>query len=264
MAGILEREKMQKKIFNCDGGKNGVTVLYGRNDKAATSYYEVLIPLFADNDRKTKIKVCATSPTSMLGDWNCINAKAFSEQHDYLVVMNAGIFLDPFSREADGITIIDGIIVKASGVELFPQEQYVLGITETGDFKTYYYEKAEKILQDSCIYAITGFVPLLEEGEPVSTEILSVCPHWNEPHPRQIIGRLINGDYFIFTCDGRSDHEKGMTLLECMHTILKDFGESADFAFVLDGGGSTQTMVGKIQINAVIENRTVPNVIVFE
>lgn len=230
---------------------------------SGTSYILFFIPFYKEDGTPMKVEVKYTSPTCKLGDWNCTDAYEFAKQHDYLHVINAGIYLDPFSREADGITIMDGEILKATGVELFPQEQYVLGITACGDFKTYYRSTAEHILADGCIHAITGFVPLIEHGVPVTEEVLSVCPHYKERHPRQIIGRFCNKDYFTFWCDGRTEQENGMTLQECIQVLQRVNGKEIEFAFSLDGGGSARSMIGKEQITRTIEERPVPNVIVF-
>lgn len=243
---------------------DGITVLNRRNMEVGTSYQEFLIPFKKADGRQVRVKVCGTSPTSVLGDWNCTNVRNFGLRHDYLLVINAGIYIDPFSVEADGITIIDGKILKDITAELFLTELHVLGITAAGDFKTYFYESAENILADGCIYALTGFVPLIKDGLRVKPEALATCKHWDKRHPRQIVGRFFNGDYFTFCCDGRKENENGMTLQECADTILQDFGDEVAFAFNLDGGGSTQTMIGKRLMNPNVEGRPVPNVIAFE
>ena len=55
-----------------------------------------------------------------------------------------------------------------------------------------------------------------------------------------------------------------MTLEECADTLLHEFGEDVEFAFNLDGGGSTQTMIGNQLMNPNVMGRPVPNVIVFK
>lgn len=242
----------------------GITVMERRNQDVGTSYQAFIIPRIKEDGSQVKVKVCGTSPTSVLGDWNCTNVRNFGLRNDYLHIINAGIYVDPFSCEADGITIVDGQILKDTEVELFMTELHVLGITADGDFKTYFYESAENILADGCVHALTGFVPLIKHGSRICSEALATCKHWDKRHPRQVIGRFCNGDYFTFCCDGRKTTENGMTLEECADTILQEFGEQVEFAFNLDGGGSTQTMIGKQLMNPNVAGRPVPNVIVFE
>ena len=240
---------------------NDVTVLHKRNAVVGTSYKTVIVNKTKFDGSATKVRVEGTSPKNQLGDTNNSNVPRFAASHDYLHTINGGIYLVA-TGEADGITIVDGKILKSTGVEQFAEEQYVLGITKYGEFKTYLNETAENILADGCIYALTGFVPLVQNGEAVQSEVLAVCPHYSIRHPRQIIGTLKDGNFFTFCCDGRTDSENGMTLQECIDTLLADL--DIEFAFNLDGGGSTQTIVGKKQINRVIDGRAVPNVIVFD
>ena len=241
--------------------KDDVSVVHKRNYDVGTTYHVTVINKTKFDGTMVKVSVVGTSNVNPLGDLNNANVVTFTKTNESLHVINGGIYLVA-SGEADGITIINGAILKSSGVEQFTEEQYVLGITEDGEMKAYLNETAKNILADGSVYALTGFVPLIQEGVEVDSSVLSVCPHYNVRHPRQIIGILADGNYFTFFCDGRTDGENGMTLKECIDTIKNDF--SVKFAFNLDGGGSTQTAVGKKQINRVIDGRTIPNVIAFK
>lgn len=241
--------------------KDDVTVQHKRNTAVGTSYQVTIINKEKFDGTDTKVAIEGTSHGNPLGDGSNTNVPTFAKNNEYLHIINGGIYLVA-TGEADGITIINGNILKSTGVEQFDKEQYVLGITASGDMKTYINQTAETILADGCIYALTGFVPLIQDGETVSSSVLSVCPHYNARHPRQIVGILADGNYFTFCCDGRTDGENGMTLQECIDTITRDF--SVKFAFNLDGGGSTQTAVGNKQVNRVIDGRTIPNVITFK
>ncbi len=244
--------------------KDDVSILYKRNNKVGTSYQITVVNKTKFDGTATNVTVEGTSTTSDLGDRNTTDIARFAKANEFLHVINGGIYLmvDDNSQVADGITIIDGNILKSTGVEQFTTEQYVLGIKADGTMKPYINETAENILSDGSVYAITGFVPLIQDGVAVDTTILAICPHYGERHPRQIIGMLADGNYFTFCCDGRTDGENGMTLVECIETITADF--EVTFAFNLDGGGSTQTAVGKKQTNRVIDGRRVPNVIAFK
>lgn len=241
--------------------KDDVSVMHKRNEEIGTTFQVTVINKVKFDGTATKVTIAGTSKTSKLGDANTTNVAKFAKANDFLHVINGGIFLID-TMEADGITIINGEILKSTGVEQFNTEQYVLGITEDGAMKAYINESAEDILKDGAIYAMTGFVPLIQDGVAVGDSVLAVCPHYNVRHPRQIVGALADGNYFTFCCDGRTDGENGMTLEECIKTMCSDLNVS--FAFNLDGGGSTQSAVGKKQINRVIDGRKVPNVIAFK
>ena len=248
-------------LYYANTYKDDVAVLHKRNAVIGTSYTATVINKVKFDGTETKVAIESTSKTSQLGDDNNVNVVSYAKTNDYLHMINGGIYLVD-TGEADGITIINGVIQKSTGVEQFDTEQYVLGISKDGSMKTYINETASNILADGSMYAITGFVPLFESGVPVDKSVLEICPHYNVRHPRQIVGVLNDGNYFTFCCDGRTDNENGMTLQECVETLQADFAVS--FAFNLDGGGSTQSTVGKKQINRQIDGRTVPNVITFK
>lgn len=247
-------------LYYVQSYKDDVSIHHKRNTEVGTTYQVTVINKKKFDGTTTKATIEGTSPSNPLGDGKNANVPSFAKDKDYLHIINGGIYLVA-SGEADGITIINGKILKATGTQQFSAEQYVLGITASGDMKAYINKTAEAILADGAVYALTGFVPLVQGGAPVENGVLAVCPHYNARHPRQIVGILADGNYFTFCCDGRTDNENGMTLRECIDTITHDL--DVRFAFNLDGGGSTQTVVGKKQINRVIDGRTIPNVIVF-
>lgn len=241
--------------------KDDVSVLHKRNNEVGTSYKVTVINKVKFDGTATKVTIDGTSKTNKLGDGSNANVASFAKANDFLHIINGGIYLVA-TGEADGITIINGEILKSTGVEQFNDEQYVLGITKDGDMRAYINTSAEDILKAGSVYALTGFVPLIQDGNAVGDPVLAVCPHYNVRHPRQIIGVLADGNYFTFCCDGRTDGENGMTLKECINTMTSDLNVA--FAFNLDGGGSTQSAVGKKQINRVIDGRKIPNVITFK
>ena len=249
------------KLYFAQTYNNDVTIMHKRSVVHETTYWLFVVNDVGFGGNTIKPRIVGTDPDNPLGGTGNTNVTAFCLKNNYAHVVNGGIYLSA-NNEADGITIIDGQILKSVGVEQFAVEQYVLGIDASGNFKTYRNASAESILADGSIYALTGFVPMIENGEAVSDSVLAVCPHYNVKHPRQVIGRLKDGKYFTFACDGRTDGEAGMTLRECIATIMADL--DVEFAFDLDGGGSTQSTVGKKLVNRRIDNRAIPNVIVFE
>ncbi len=247
-------------LYYCQSYKDAVSIMHKRNNEVGTTYWLFVINARNFDGSTVKPVIAGTDDNNPLGGDGVTNVTNYAANHECLHVVNGGIFLVA-SNTADGITIIDGEILKSTGVEQFTVEQYVLGIDAAGNFKAYINKTAEEILADGSIHALTGFVPLIDGGEVMGESVLSICPHYNIRHPRQIIGRLANGDYFTFACDGRTDGENGMTLQECIDTITKDL--NVVFAFNLDGGGSAQSVVGKKLVNRMLDNRKIPNVIVF-
>lgn len=119
-------------------------------------------------------------------------------------------------------------------------------------------------VENGIVSASTAFYPLLVDYNPF--DIHSVAPEHqlNVPSQRQILGQWNNGDYAIITSEGRGyGNSTGFTLTRATE-ICQSLG--LKFAFNLDGGGSTQTVIGNKTINTIYEGtdgRPVPSFIVF-
>jgi len=75
----------------------------------------------------------------------------------------------------------------------------------------------------------------------------------NLRHPRSVVGLTNKGKWFFFVGDGRDGmHSAGFTLQE-IAVILKTRG--AAYALNLDGGGSSQIMVGSKIFNSPSDGR---------
>ena len=78
----------------------------------------------------------------------------------------------------------------------------------------------------------------------------------NLRHPRSVMGLTEDGKWFFFVGDGRDGmHSAGFTLQE-VAMILKRKG--AGYALNLDGGGSSQLMIGNKIFNSPSEKRERP------
>lgn len=256
----LENKQEDDIVKHYTMTRDCVSSIYGRNNVVGSSFIFSVIAKSNYEGVAIKPRLKGTSDTNPLGDANITTVIAYAKKHEYQHVINAGIYLVA-DNEADGTTIIDGQILKDGACEQFTTNQYVLGIKADGTMKAYRDVSAQSIINDGCIDAVMGFVPLVEDGASVTDSILNICPHANVRHPRQIIGVLTTGDYFTFFCDGRTDNENGMTLRECVDTITNL--ANVQFAFNLDGGGSSQSVTYHKQINRMLDGRKVPNVIVF-
>lgn len=211
-------------------------------------------------DGKTQMpSIELTSGTEDVNNPAIKNVFNFTVGNGYNCVINGGIF-NVTTSITDGILIINSRVLQdKESTDI--KGQYILGIKNNGDLKAYRDgTTTSTLLEDGVKHALVGFVPVIENGEINGDEILNICPHATQKHPRQVIGQFKSNDYFIFTCDGRTKGEEGMTLKE-VGNVLKNF--NVRFAYNLDGGGSTQTFVGDKMINRLIEGRSVPNVITF-
>lgn len=175
--------------------------------------------------------------------------------------MNAGIFV---SAGADGIVIQNGISVVNSPSTLHVGA-YPLTIDGNGNL-SYASPDADTadLIANGVVSAVCGFCPLIVDYVPVEASMYNWISHWNENAQRQIIGQWGNGDYAIVTSEGRGhQHSDGWKLEEAI-VILQKLG--VKFAYNLDGGGSTESVLGKKHINDIYDNttgRVVPTFICF-
>lgn len=139
-------------------------------------------------------------------------------------------------RQPTGIQIINGEIIQDLN-----STAYTLGIKDNNELLAYTPgKKAQDILNDGTKNALTAFVPLIENHEMVSDDVLKLRGNLAVKHPRQVIAQYDNLDLLIFSCGGRGFDGDGMTAKEMMK-ILKAL--NVKFAFNLDGGGSVSTVI---------------------
>ncbi len=192
----------------------------------------------------------------------------FMNKDEILFAINAGIF-NTGTQEAECLLISNNKIYKDQ-LETYihknikdggekREELYILGITKDGNLK--FYEpavKGEEIIEDGCMDAVMGFVPLIEDFEEVDLD--RICSYISmDKNPRQIIGQLENDDYIIMTV-----LKPGMTFRET-RSVLKTLGVKK--AYNLDGGSSTQAVYHKeslVPFYREKSGRKIPSVITFE
>lgn len=106
---------------------------------------------------------------------------------------------------------------------------------------------------------VSGFGPIISDGKIIVKDG-DYSPNTIVSHPRQVIAQLPNKDLIFFSCDGRENNthtmvEKGMTLQEVAETLLDHY--DIQFAYNLDGGGSTASVVRSHKLNrSMDENKT--------
>ncbi len=186
-----------------------------------------------------------------------------SHDEGWLLAINAGVF-DMSNCKPDGILIQNGEVLQDIPTATHSQCK-PLTIDSNGNLGYAQYNADSSALVDSGIVsAVTGFMPIIVDYTPVPSSEWNSVTHYTENAQRQIIGQFGNGDYAIITCEGRSfDNSDGWTIAEAQAICQK---HGLKFAYNLDGGGSTETMLGLKHLNTIYENTTgrkVPTFIVF-
>jgi len=218
------------------------------DQESNTSYYVLRIKNKDANGQVNKLHMGLADSSN--GD----TGTDFSRNKGTEVAINGSMGLKNLpdgKRQPVGIQIIDGVIKQE-----LPTKTYTLGIKKDNQLVAYRPgTSASDILKDGSHTALTAFAPLIIDHQDAPDDIYKVTNNLIVKHPRQVIGQFENNDLLFFSCGGRGFDGDGMTAKEMMR-ILKGLG--VKFAFNLDGGGSTSTMIKTRNINKKIdENGTI-------
>ncbi len=143
--------------------------------------------------------------------------------------------------------IYEGKILYRDIPTVTPEKYQYFAITRDKHYKVYPIGTTpEAMLYDDVYYACPIFQSLIINGAPVTQTDLRV-------EPRQSIGFKANGDIVIISCDGRSSESLGMSYddLARLHALNGSVN-----AYILDGGGSTSTVLRGVKQNENIDNFT--------
>ncbi len=221
-----------------------LTLSKAHDQESNTTYYLTRIKHKDDNGHIIKLR------TQFANRAEGETARTFAIRNGTAVTINASQGLDDLpdnQRQPTGIQIIDGEIIQDLNTTA-----YTLGIKDNNELLVYEPgTTAQDILDDGINTALTAFYPLIENHEWVSDDVLAIRGNSAVKHPRQVIAQFDNMDLLIFSCGGRGYDGEGMTAKEMMK-ILKDLG--VKFAFNLDGGGSTSTVIKDKLITKKIDN----------
>lgn len=198
----------------------------------------------------------------------CTSVYNYAQAHQCLAAVNAGIFNTTTLAPECALALGGKVLLDQPETYAHPatqggnkrQELYMLGISASGNMATFApNHSVQSIVSEGYQDVFMGFVPIVVGGKQFKQQD-QICYYMcNVIKPRQIIGTYKNGNYFVLTV-----HSPGLTFKGC-RALLKTL--PVQFAFHLDGGKSTQTVVGKQQINPVYcppTGRAVATIITFE
>lgn len=249
---------------------SSINVEYGRRNGA--SYVFVRIPKTTNDGRTFVPRVAMTSADGGVGGRKT-SPLVFAKDHDTIFVINASLF-NMTNGMPVGQTIVDGVAVvnepmkDDNGVPISDGECYPLCIDADGILSANYDRSIDTatMIADGVVQAVTGWCKLVEDFKICETDIEAEIVHPGK-YIQQSIGQFENGDYCVCTVDqsrGSVTNEAGLTYTE-LAQIHVDKG--VKFAYALDGGGSSATVLGKRQLNRIYEGssgRAVPAVIYFD
>lgn len=270
------------EIYNHDGmnvhGKGirpDISLTYKRDENNGCFYSIIIIPQTrTDGTRQYPFVKWPNYP-------NGGNKSAWEfnrdEDYKYYVVINGGTFRTPYGSGVtlSGLptgTVIENGVVLSQGTESSDGEwvrnnSMVLTINDDGELGyASFLTSADELVSNGIVSAVTGFIPIVTNFQNADDVIEDEMPYMErtDDGQRQVLGQFGNGDYAIITSAGRGDQGGGWFTVREMQTLCKNLGLKE--AFMLDSGGSVETVLGHKQINTIYDNqygRVMPTFIVF-
>ncbi len=218
---------------------NNVTVDSAFDQTSQTEYYVTTIK----NGDSTSLKMAlADQSWGEVGDH-------FARRLDAAVVLNASMGIPDLpgnQKQAIGKQVINDQIIQ----DIFAKN-FTLGIKDNNTLVDYDTPTtAQAMIDDGSHYALSAFSPLIKNYQSVVDSALMVrMTNYDDKNPRQVIGQLGNNDIIIFSTAGRDKGGEGMVVGDLLR-LLQNY--NTKYAFMLDGGGSVQTIVnGKIMTHLI-------------
>ena len=251
------------------------TIEYGRGLESGTDFTIFTIPKKTIDGTEYKLKVNVTNAKNeceeKVSNYSNITNYMKNIDENCVIGLNAGIFDMINFNYPNGVTISDGVAktTKIGGNAINDDgsdRSHILTCNADGILG---YEKltedAESLIAKGIKNTTVGWTNIIDDGI-INYDGIFMNGNNFETHPRQVIGQFKNGDYIIFSCDGRDSDNTGMDMLEICNILLT---KGIQFAFNLDGGGSTNLSLRNSKSEVVRispdvnENRVVPVGIFF-
>ncbi|ALH46482.1 hypothetical protein VMY22_17 [Bacillus phage VMY22] len=255
IAQVVEELKMIRELVEpIHYGKDFVTVTKHREYE--TNYYLTHIKMEeqfcnCEDEMADPNKIIIKHGYAM-DSFNTVQGETcreFHTRHENTVTMNASVWDN--DHKMIGISIQDGKLIS----DRMHDALWTLTVDSKGKFYSYSPATRGQDLIDNhdVQQAWTGFYPLIMDGKQVDPSI------WEHNAAdtialgnRNAIGQYANGNIVILTSEGRTALNKGLTYA-MMIEIFNKLG--VNFAYNLDGGGSTSTSVRNYQLNRPYDGR---------
>ncbi|GIN38787.1 MULTISPECIES: phosphodiester glycosidase family protein [Heyndrickxia] len=246
-------------ILNSSAFVQNIKVVKERDATSGTDYWITTVKNKDSDGNLIKLKRGFAPATTE--DNKAISVRKFANDNRVTFAVNASIF-NTTTYEITGTHIFNSQILNENKT----LQRYTLGI-KADNTLTYYNPgtSAQQMLADGCVNALTAFTPLISNGVAVSQSILDTNANGSVRNPRQVIGQMANKDLVFFTCEGRKPDQAGMLDKDVIRILL---AKNVQFAYMLDGGGSTETVIRGHLMNTPIDDngfteRHVPDFLYF-
>jgi exopolysaccharide biosynthesis protein len=205
-----------------------------------TDYYVTIVPKVDGNGQPMRWKLGIANDS--YDGASLESTISFAHRKNATLAVNCGVF-DVEADKPIGVLIKDGRIVQ-TGIPAEDKYQY-LAIMQDGSFRTYHRTTAAgRMLADGATDVVCIFGSLINNGLLVEQTDLRA-------EPRQSIGVRADGSIVIVTVDGRKPGEDDGVSYEELALIHAEQGSVN--AWILDGGGSTATVLRGVKQNDKVD-----------
>ncbi len=227
-----EESKEENKLPDYTGEAKGNYTINKYYDSPSATYYFLTRISHKDKDGKL-IKLRLAHADKDGGE----TVRAFALRTNSTLAFNASTQREEGTGiRPQGVQVLGGKVVYD-----LTTTAWALGIKDDNELVAYAPTvKGDAILNGGVKNALTAFGPLIQNGITVSTDLMKLRGNYAEKNPRQVIAQLANKDILFLSCGGRGFDGEGMLATDVVR-ILHTHG--VKFAYMLDGGGSTSTVV---------------------
>ncbi|WP_026579430.1 phosphodiester glycosidase family protein [Bacillus sp. SB47] len=184
--------------------------------------------------------------SSYFGTTNRETVLSMAKRKRSVVAINASGWRS--SGEVMGLQIKDGVLYKDYDAAGYTGAEACV-FFDDGTMKVYGNREvdADILISKGARNSFAFGIWLVKDSKPRTSQ-MTTWADLNVKHPRQAIGQRSDGTLVIITVDGRSLRSSGITAYDMPSLFLS---EGCVNAFLLDGGGSSQTVVEGKYINNI-------------
>lgn len=223
---------------------NGITTSKVFDNASKTYYYVTKIPRCDEKGSIIPLKMGIANDDVNFSELESTLKHAWRK--NATLCINAGVFNVETLKPVASV-IYNGDIIYKDIPTVTPEKYQYFAITKDNHYKVYPIGTTpESMLKDDVQFATPIFASLLLDGVPVTQTDL-------RKEPRQSIGFAEDNSIIIISCDGRSSESLGMSYddLARIHALNGSIN-----AYILDGGGSTSTVLRGVKQNENVDNYT--------
>ena len=220
-----------------------------------TDYWVTFIPRIRPDGEINELKQYLVGQEGQSLTGKIARPASVARNNGYKLCINSATFIQDAGEEQyktnNKYLIQDGVQIPTNGTRT-----NLLCIMNDGTLKHYDASNmtAQELIDAGVKYSLTAFYTVIEDGN-ITAEIQSK-EDWTTLYQRQVIAQDAEKNIYIFTCDGKNgnggNYDVGMNMQQVANLLLNTY--NVTFAFMLDGGGSTSTVVDGIVLNQLSDN----------